>query len=109
MIYLDEDVAAVIAPMLTSRGYPATTTLESGRTGASDREQLLLAADRGWTLVTHNRADFARLAVEFGAQGLHHAGLILCTRRPPRQLADRISAVLYGHGAASLADVILYA
>ncbi len=109
MLYLDEDVAAVLAPMLAARGYAATTTLESGRTGASDREQLLLAADRGWTLVTHNRADFARLATEFAAEGLRHAGLILCTRRQPRELADRISAVLHGRAGGPLADMILYA
>jgi len=109
VLYLDEDVAAVLAPMLTARGYPATTTLESGRTGASDREQLLFATERGWPLVTHNRADFARLAQSLATERRHHAGMILCVRRPPRELADRISAALHAHGAAPLQDVVLYA
>lgn len=109
MLYLDEDVAAVLARMLAARGYPAVTTPDAGRIGATDREQLLFATEKGWMLVTHNRADFVRLAQELAADGRHHAGLVLCVRRPPRELADRISNALHRHGSASRTDVVLYA
>jgi len=109
LLYLDEDVAAVLARMLTARGYPAVTTPSAGRIGSTDREQLLFAVERGWMLVTHNRADFVSLAQDFAAEGRHHAGLVLCVRRPPRELADRISVVLHRHGGASRTDVVLYA
>jgi hypothetical protein len=47
-VYLDEDVAAVVAPMLRGRGFRATTTLEQSRTGATDVEQVEFAASKGW-------------------------------------------------------------
>lgn len=95
--------------MLTARGFPATTTPEAGQRGTSDRAQLEFATAREWTLVTHNRADFVRLAQQFATEGRHHAGLVLCVRRPPRVLADRICAALHRHGKAPLRDVVLFA
>lgn len=109
MLYLDEDVAVVLAPMLSARGYPATTTLAEGRTGATDEEQLVFASERGLVLVTHNVADFVILARRFGDQGRHHAGLILCMRRRPRELADRISSVLHSLADGPRQDVVLFA
>jgi hypothetical protein len=61
-VYLDEDVDVVIAELLRSRGFTATTTVAAGRQGASDEEQLIFAAEQGHTLLTHNRADFDALA-----------------------------------------------
>jgi hypothetical protein len=59
--------------------------------------------------VTHNTADFADLAKQFSAENCHHAGMILCVRRPPRELADRISAVLHRLGDGLRKDVVLFA
>ncbi len=109
MLYLDEDVAAVLAPMLAARGYPTTTTLAEGRTGSTDREQLEFATRRGLVLVTHNIADFAVLAKRFAADGRHHTGMIVCPRRPPRELADRISAVLHDARDRPRDDLLLFA
>jgi len=109
MLYLDEDVAVVLAPMLAARGYVATTTLTEKRTGTTDREQLLYATERKLLLVTHNTADFAELAKRFASEGRHHAGMILCGRRPPRHLADRISAVLHRLSDAPREDIVLFA
>jgi predicted nuclease of predicted toxin-antitoxin system len=109
MLYLDEDVAVVLAPMLDARGYPATTTVTAGRTGSTDRDQLLFASERGLLLVTHNVADFAALASAFTAEGRHHSGMILCARRPPRALAERISAALHRLADGSRRDLVLFA
>ena len=45
-LYLDEDVD-VFVQMLRGRGFEATTTLASGRQGASDEAQLVFAAEQG--------------------------------------------------------------
>jgi predicted nuclease of predicted toxin-antitoxin system len=108
-VYLDEDVAAVVAPMLRGRGFRATTTLEQSRTGATDVEQVEFAASKGWVLVTHNRADFVRLAAEFAAGGRGHAGIVVLTRRSPRELADRISRVLDRFRPEELRNLLIHA
>jgi len=108
-VYLDEDVAAVVAPMLRARGHAARTVLEERRTGLSDRAQLEFAAERGWVLVSHNREDFVRLAQEFVAAGRTHSGIIVCTRRLPRAVADRISETLGRVTANEFHDLLLHA
>jgi len=59
-LYLDEDVSLRLARLLVDRGHHVVTTDEEGRKGAPDARQLLYAAVRGWTLLTHN-ADHYRL------------------------------------------------
>lgn len=60
-LYLDEDVPVAVAALLAAAGHPARTTVAAGRLGRWDAEQLLYAADQGWTLVTHNRRDYHAL------------------------------------------------
>jgi hypothetical protein len=108
-VYLDEDVAAVVAPMLRARGHGARTVREEQRTGLSDRDQLEFAAERGWVFVSHNRADLVRLATEFVAAGRTHSGIIVCTRRRPRDVADRICEVLARVTASEFRDLLLHA
>src|SRR2546426_4515865 len=57
-LYCDEDVSVVLAAMLRARGFPVTTTRDAGHLGRTDEQQLQVAADANWILLTHNRADF---------------------------------------------------
>ena len=50
-----------VAPELRSRGHTARTAHDMGLDSAKDDEQILVAAQNGWTLITHNRKDFALL------------------------------------------------
>ncbi len=59
--YLDHNVAMSVAPELRSRGHTARTAHDMGLASAKDDEQILVAAQNGWTLITHNRKDFALL------------------------------------------------
>ena len=43
-LYLDEDVHAAVASGLRRRGHDVLTTVEAGRSGATDLEQLSFAA-----------------------------------------------------------------
>ena len=60
-LYLDENMALVVESELRARGHFVTSTYTEGRTGAPDSLLLLEAAERDWTLVTHNRHDFRML------------------------------------------------
>jgi len=64
-LYLDEDVDVLVAELLRRRGFAAATTQEAGQIGKSDAEQLDYAAGNKKTLVTHNRADFEKLAQNY--------------------------------------------
>lgn len=59
--YLDEDVPVAVASFLSGAGHPTRATVTVGRLGRWDADQLLYAADRGWTIVTHNRRDYRAL------------------------------------------------
>ena len=93
-LYFDEDVSALVAALVRARGFAVTTTVEAGNLGTSDAEQLAHAATWQKTFLTHNRADFERLAQEYFAAGRTHYGIIIAVRRPARELAMRLLAVL---------------
>jgi predicted nuclease of predicted toxin-antitoxin system len=73
-MYFDEDVSAIAARSLRSRGYRVLTTQETARKRATDAEQLAYAASQNLTLVTHNRVDFEQLAKRYYSEGLTHSG-----------------------------------
>ena len=93
-LYLDEDVSVLVADLIRARGFAVTTTVEAGNLGKSDAEQLAHAATRQQTFLTHNRADFERLAQEYFAAGRTHYGIVIAVRRPARELAMRLLTVL---------------
>lgn len=45
----------------TPTGTRSSPHYDEGRAGATDGSQLLYAADHGWIILTHNRADFILL------------------------------------------------
>ncbi len=93
-LYFDEDVSVLVADLVRARGFTATTTLEAGNLGKSDAEQLAHAVGQRQTFLTHNRADFERIAQQYFAAGRTHNGIIIAVRRPARELAQRLLFVL---------------
>ena len=63
-LYTDEDMSALVATLLKSRGLDVTTVPEQATLGKTDSEQLKIAASLGRCLVTHNRVDFERLHIQ---------------------------------------------
>jgi predicted nuclease of predicted toxin-antitoxin system len=107
-IYLDEDVSVLIADLLRSRGFVATTTLEAGNLGCSDNQQLEYATDQRKTLLTHNRADFERLAQKYFAAGRPHCGVVIAVRRPPNEIAGRLLTILNSVTSDEIENQIRY-
>lgn len=92
-LYTDEDVTDRLAVLLRKRGYDAGSASEAGTLGLSDEEQLLFAADRGWTILTYNRRDFSVLAHQWMTLGRHHAGIVLSRQYNRRQLGELFNQV----------------
>jgi predicted nuclease of predicted toxin-antitoxin system len=107
-LYLDEDVSALVAVLLRSRGFEAVTTQEAGNVAAPDHQQLQYAAGRGLALLTHNRADFEQLAAQHFREGRHHPGIIIAVRRMPYDILRRLLNLLNQTAADEIADNVWY-
>jgi len=83
--YTDEHVARAIARGLRHRGVDVLTAPEAGMLGASDEDQLALAAREQRVLFTQDD-DFLRLH----AAGVEHAGIVFARQH------TRIGAIVTG-------------
>jgi predicted nuclease of predicted toxin-antitoxin system len=107
-LYLDEDVSVLIADLLRARGFMATTTVEVGNLGCSDREQLEYAITSGKTFLTHNRADFEALAQQYFSGGRTHCGIIIAVRRVPNEIVRRLLAILNSTTSEEIQNQLIY-
>ncbi len=78
--FLDEDVDVDLVRGLKEHGFEAYSVRDVGRRSMSDEDQLRFAAERGWTLVTHNVQDFKKLHGQWLNEGRDHAGIIVSKR-----------------------------
>ena len=85
--YLDEDVPPAAAGIGRGLGLDVVAVLEAGGLGLDDVEQLDLAASQSRIMVTYNRDDFLQLTLEAFAAGKPHFGLLILTRKLPRDPA----------------------
>lgn len=107
-LYLDEDVSVLVAELLRPRGFLVTTTLEAGQIGRRDEDQLAYAVSRRRVLLTHNRADFERLARDYFESGRTHFGILVAVRRPVHELTRRLLTILDRVTAEEMMNQIRY-
>ncbi len=107
-LYLDEDVDVLVAQLLRARGFDAVTTLDAGRLGSTDADQLAYAARDQRALVTHNRADSEALANSYYQSGQTHAGIIIVVRRPAPEIVRRLLLILDQVAADDMANQVRY-
>ena len=107
-VYLDEDVDVLIADLLRSRGFSATTTQQSGQRGKTDAEQLEFATSISAAILTHNRTDFEDLAQQYFDVNKSHSGIIVAVRRPYTEVVRRLLAILDATTADEMENQILY-
>ena len=77
-LYVDEDAGEnAVVQGLRARGFDVLTTIEAHQCGATDKDQLAFAVQKGRTIYTFNVGDFARLHREYLLQGINHTGIIV--------------------------------
>lgn len=107
-LYLDEDVDVLIAELIRARGFEAITTRDAAQLKKNDEDQLAYAVSQKKALVTHNRADFERLAEEYFSSGRMHHGIILAVRHSPQEIARRLLIILNQVTADEMQNQIRY-
>ena len=63
-LLLDEMYPVKLAQALRDQGIDAVTVAELGMAGRSDADVFAAAADQGYTVLTENVSDFARISGE---------------------------------------------
>lgn len=88
-LYFDEHVDVELARLLRNRGFDVETAAEAGLAarGVPDEAHLAHAADAGRVLLTYDAATFPAAAALRLASGQTHPGVVLCRRRPLKELA----------------------
>lgn len=108
-LYTDEDMSALVATLLRSRGLEVTTVPEQATLGKTDREQLEFATSLGRCLITHNRVDFERLHLQFLEDGKEHCGIIIVPQKNAYEVAQRIGILVNSLMADRIHNQLLYA
>ena len=99
-----------LSRLLTARGFDALTATEAGTLGQTDEEQLRFANRAGRIIITHNRVDFERLAVEWSRTQESHAGIVLAVRRADvYDLARHVLPVLLRFDQLGWQDLVMFA
>ena len=108
-LYMDEDMSALVATLLRSRGLDVTTVPEQSTLGKTDSEQLEFAASLGRCLVTHNRVDFERLHLQFIEEGREHCGIIVVPQKTAYEVVQRVGVLVNTLIVDSINNQLLYA
>lgn len=108
-LYTDEDMSALVAKLLKSRGLDVTTVPEQATLGKTDSEQLKFATFIGRCLVTHNRVDFERLHLQYINDNQQHAGIIIVPQKNPYEIARRIAILVSTLKVEEINNQLLYA
>jgi hypothetical protein len=97
--YFDEDFDLKVMHAVEKNGFQVHCARDEGLIGKSDGDHLAYAAERGWTVVTFNRGDFAALHTQYMTTHREHAGIVVSVKmetgravRALLNLLDRVSA-----------------
>ncbi|MCF4968921.1 DUF5615 family PIN-like protein [Nostoc sp. CMAA1605] len=108
-LYTDEDMSALVATLLKSRGLDVATVPEQATLGKTDREQLEFATSIGRCILTHNRVDFEHLHLQYMAEGKQHFGIIIVPQKNAYEVAQRIGILVNALKADEIRNQLLYA
>jgi len=86
-LLLDEMYSAALAEALRAVDLDVYAVVEIGLAGSADPEVFAAAIADGYTLLTENVADYARISAEHLTTGKHHPGVLIAlssrfSRRP---------------------------
>ncbi|MEH2368821.1 DUF5615 family PIN-like protein [Nostoc sp.] len=107
-LYSDEDMSALVATLLRSRGLDITTVSEQATLGKTDREQLEFATSVSRCILTHNRVDFERLHLQYIEDNKEHFGIIVVPQKNAYEVAQRIGILVSTLTADEIRNQLLY-
>lgn len=84
------------------------TTVDAGRQGSTDLEQIQFAADEGFVILSYNVSDFPRLHYELTGSGSHHAGIIVASQVDPAANARAILGLVSTFSTEDFIDQLIY-
>lgn len=108
-LYTDEDMSALVATLLKSRGLDVTTVHEQATLGKTDSEQLEIASSLSRCLVTHNRVDFEKLHLQYLNENKQHSGIIIVLQKSAYEVARRIGVLVNALTVEEINNQLLYA
>lgn len=108
-LYTDEDMSALVATLLRSRGLDITTVPEQSTLGKTDLEQLEFATSMSRCILTHNRVDFERLHFQYIEENRQHSGIIVVPQKNAYEIAQRIGILVSALTADKIVNQLLYA
>ena len=108
-ILVDEMYPGIVAGALEAAGIEAATVADLRLAGTSDPE--VLAAAAGYSVLTENVGDFARIAAERSTAGGHHPGVLIALSsrfsRRPGGIGPLVAAIQAVDGE-EIADRVVY-
>ena len=107
-LYLDEDVDPLLAKVIRDRGYDVLSTHEAKMHNSDDYKQLDFATSQGRAILTHNIRDFHRIAKDYAKINKIHAGIILSSQLPFKELLKRILSLLSKHNAEDILNHVVW-
>jgi predicted nuclease of predicted toxin-antitoxin system len=93
--YFDENIQTALADALKTRGIDVVTTQEAGNVGVVDIRQLAYATEKGRTILSYNKRDFALIHYQWMRIGRPHAGIILSDQLPIGVILRRLMRLYY--------------
>ena len=108
-LYTDEDMSALVANLLKSRGLDVTTVPKQATLGKTDSEQLEIASSLGRCFITHNRVDFERLHIQYLNENKQHSGIIIVPQKNAYEVARRIGILVSTLTVKEINNQLLYA
>jgi predicted nuclease of predicted toxin-antitoxin system len=108
-LYIDEDMSALVATLLRSRGLDVTTVPEQATLGKTDRQQLELATSLNRCILTHNRVDFEQLHFQYMEEDKQHSGIIVVPQKNAYEIAQRVGILVNTLMADEIYNQLLYA
>jgi predicted nuclease of predicted toxin-antitoxin system len=106
--YFDENIQAALADALKTRGIDVLTTKQAGNVGVEDFRQLAYATEKGRTILTYNKRDFALIHYQWMRIGRPHAGVILSDQLSIGVILRRLMRLYYSVSMEDMKNRIEY-
>jgi len=93
--YFDENIQTALADALKTRGIDVLTTQQAGNACIQDLHQLAHATEKGRTILSYNKRDFALIHYQWMRIGRSHAGIVLSDQPPIGVILRRLMKLYY--------------